>query len=397
MGCFSRHRYFERRWAACGLCLGIAATQLAAQTPTLKTRTKEQRDREYLEAHRITLNVQVADSNGKLVPDLTAADFSLFDNGQAHKIVGMHMIDGEAMSDATTVVILLDAVNTPAKELEEGRQAIFNYLAHGRGQLPYPTAFVLWSNGELKATSPTVDRNTLGRAFVKATKGLHSNACSAADGSQEKIAAGSAENSSARKLVGSGDGAGQNEANCLQVHFRDSIAALDGIAQQHRTNGGRTILIWVGSGWPLLSGAEFGQPSPKARAGFFDELTSVLHDLRDSQMTIDAVSPQDGVQEKELERIEMKSLLSGMSSSREAGPANLALPILASVTGGRASMTSNDLESGLRSCIRDADAYYAVMIEAMPATSPHEFHKIEMKVKRPGLEVRTMSAYYAEP
>jgi VWFA-related protein len=381
------------------LCAGIAAVQLAAQTPTLKTRTKEQREREYLEAHRITLNVQVSDSNGKLVPDLSASDFTLLDNGQPRKIAGVHMIDGQAMNDATAVVILLDAVNSPAKELEEERQAIFNYLAHGRGPLPFPTSFVLWFNGHLSATSPTIDRNTLGRAFVKATKGVHSNACSSEDGSVEKAAAGSANDAGGKKLVGAETGTGQGESlvNCLQMHFRDSIAALDGIAQQQKTLGGRTILIWAGSGWPLLSNVEFGQPSPKARAGFFDELASLLRNLRDNQVTIDALSPPDETREKELATVDVKALMTGTDSARSAVPASLGLPILAAQTGGRVLTSSRDLTADLSQCIHDADGYYAVLMEAMPANAPHEFHRIELKVKRPGIAVRTVNAYYAEP
>lgn len=366
--------------------LGIAA-QASAQNPTLKTRTREQLNREYLEAHRITLNVQVADSNGRVVPDLVASDFTLLDNDQPRKIAGIHMIDGEAMNDATEVVILLDAVNSPAQQLEEERQAIFNYLAHGHGPLPYPTSFALWFNGQLKANPRTTDRNELGRAFVKTTKGIHSNACSSVGGAVEKVAAGAADAAQSAETV----------ANCLRVHFRDSIAALDGIAQQQKNLGGRTILIWVGPGWPVPTGPEFDQQTAKARAGLFDELANVLRDLRDAQVTIDAISPPDETREKEQEREGLKMLMEGTRPARETMPASFALPIVATLSGGRALTASHELTADLSSCIHDADAYYVVSFEAMPATSPHQFHKIEVKVKRPGLDVRTMTQYYAEP
>ena len=389
MRCFPRHRNLPIRWAACGIFLALAgiAAQATAQNPTLKTRTREQLNREYLEAHRITLNVQVSDSNGKGVPDLVASDFTLFDNDQPRKIAGIHMIDGEAMNDATEVIILLDAVNSPSQELEEERQAIFNYLAHGHGPLPYPTSFALWFNGQLKASPRTTDRNELGRDFVKATKGIHSNACSSADGAVEKVAASTADAGPPHETL----------ANCLRVHFRDSIAALDGIAQQQKTLGGRTILVWVGPGWPVPTGAEFDQQTAKARAGLFDDLANVLRDLRDAQVTIDAISPPDETREKEFERDGVKSLMAGTRSAGDPKPASFALPVMSALSGGRALVASHDLTTDLSSCIHDADAYYAVSFETMPATSPHEFHKIEVKVKRPGLDVRTMTAYYAEP
>lgn len=405
MKCFSRHRRSQRRWAACG-CLGLAGLvlPLAAQNPTLKTRTKEQREREYLAAHRITLNVQVDDRSGKIVPDLAASDFTLFDNDQPRKIAWVHMIDGEAMNDATEVIIVLDAVNSTPQELEQERQAIFNYLARSRGPLPFSTSFALWFNGHLNAMAPTTDRNALGRGFVKTTKGIHSNACSSENGPVEQVAAGGsgAFNPSGQKLPDDSTDNNLNSrtisvAECLRVHFRDSIAALDGIAQQQRTIGGRTILIWVGPGWPLLSEIGFEQPSAEARAGLFDELANLLRDLRDSQVTIDALSPPDDARQKEFGRVDLKELMAGTNSERDAGPASLALPILATQTGGRVLTASRDLTADLASSIRDADGYYAVSFEAMTARSPHEFHRIKVKVKGSGLDVRTLTAYYAEP
>lgn len=396
-----RHmRLLTRIWrskacgSACGLCLLVAASHLAAQNPTLKTRTKEQRDRAFLAAHRITINVQVDDSVGKPVPDLAAGDFTLFDNNQPRKIAGIHMIDGGVLNDATEVILLLDAVNSTAPELKEEREAIFNYLAKGRGPLPYPTSFALWFNGHLKGTAPTTDRNAVGRAFVNLTKNAHSNACSPVDASVEQAAEGGGPGAASQGGIGP---RAVGVAECLQAHFKDSIAALDGIAQQQKTLGGRTILVWMGPGWPILSDVEFGHLTPKAQAGFFEELVDVLHDLREAQVTIDAVAPPDGTREKELARIDEKVLIAGTNSARDAGPASLALPVLAFQTGGRVLTASHDVNADLNSCIRDADGYYSVSFEAMPATSPHEFHKIEMKVSRPGLEVRTMTAYYAEP
>ena len=396
MKCFPLDRRCEGRWSALsvGLVLLTMALPASSQTPTLKTRTREQRERQYLEAHRITLNIQVADGAGKLVSDLAAADFTLFDNNQPRKIAGLHMIDGEMLNDATEVIILLDAVNSTAQELETERQAIFNYLAHGHGPLPYPTSFALWFNGHLKAAAATTDRNALGRAFVSLTKNVHSNACAPVDASVEQAVEGGGPGALQQGGIGQ---RAAGIAECLQVHFKDSIAALDGIALQQKTIGGRTILIWAGAGWPILSDVEFGRLTPKARAGYFEEVVEVLRDLRDSQVTIDVVSPPDGTREKELARIDVKALIAGTNSVNDAGPSSLALPVLATQTGGRTLTESRDLTADLSSCIRDAAGYYALLFEAMPAASPHEFHRIEVKVNRPNLDVRTMTAYYAEP
>lgn len=384
-----RRRHFQQ--GACAGLLALTALIAAAQHPTLKTRTKEEREREYMATRRITLNVQVTDNTGKPVTDLDARDFTLLDNHQPRRLAAFHPIDGEALNDATQIVILLDAVNSPAPALEAEKNGIFKYLAQNHSALPYPTSFVLWSNGHLKATGTTRDRNAVGRAFVSMTKNVHSNACGPVDASVIK-AAGSAD----AETHGNDSPQSAEGANCLQVHFKDSLAALDGIAQQQLALGGRTILVWVGPGWPLLSDAEFDQMTPKARKNYFDEIVNVLHDLRAAQVTLDAVAPRDPT------RPEEKTIVSphqpaGTSSPEGARPESLALSVLAPQTGGLVMASSSDVVADLIKFLDDADWYYALSFNPPPAQNGVELRSLEVKVNRPGLNVRTMIGYYTEP
>jgi VWFA-related protein len=373
--------------------IASVATIGPAQEPTLKTRPKEERDREYLERHRITINVQVNDGDGKPVPNLTAGDFALFDDQQPRRIAAMHEIDGQAMYDATEIVIVLDAVNSTAQELEAERNGIFRYLAQSKAPLPYPTSFVLWFNGHLKASAATTDRNVVGRAFVKMTKDVHSSACTPVDGLVAQVTKDGGAGADGRTRIGD---PAVSPAQCMQVHFRDSIAALEGIAAQQRSVGGRTILIWIGPGWPLLSYADLQRSTPKARQSFFDETVNLRKDLQDAQVMIDALSPRDGTREAEMPRVDMTTMSAG-ASAQNVAPSSVALEVLARETGGRVLDESNDITADLVSCIHDADEYYILTFEMMHATAPHEFHPVEVKVNRPGAQVRTITEYYAEP
>ena len=372
--------------------LALAAQIAVGQYPTLKTRTKEDRERQYQASHRITINVQVTDDAGKPVTDLDAKDFTILDNHQPRKLAAFHPIDGVAMNDATEVIILLDAVNSPTPALEAAKNGIFKYLAQSHSPLPYPTSFVLWSNGHLKATTATRDRNAVGRAFVSVTRNLHSNACAPAEGSVVKAA----------ETGGSGprgDAAGGPQPadveNCLQVHFKDSLAALDGIAQQQLSIGGRTILIWVGSAWPLLSDAAFQQLTPKSRKNYFDEIVSVLHNLRAAQVTVDAIASPDAARE-ELANLDSPHPTVAAASPESAAPDSLALPVLAHQTGGRV-MASTNFVTDLAKLLDDADWYYALSFSTPPAQNGVELRSLEVKVNRPGLNIRTMTCYYTEP
>jgi VWFA-related protein len=380
-----------------GTCAGLiilTALVAAAQTPTLKTRTKEERERQYMATRRITLNVQVTDDAGKPVTDLDARDFTLLDNSQPRKLAAFHAIDGQALNDATEVVIVLDAVNSTPQSLETEKNGILKYLARSHGPLPYPTSFVLWSNGHLKVTGATTDRNTIGRAFVSLTKNVHSNACVPVDSAMVAVAKGGG---AGAPVDSSTEPHGADAANCLQVHFKDSLAALDGIAQQQLSLGGRTILIWVGPGWPLVSVAEFQQLAPKARKNYFDEIVTVLHDLRAAQVTLDVVAPPDTTHEDEKTIVIPPPPTAGAVSPESARPDSLALSVLAQQTGGLVTTTSSDIVADLGKFLDDADWYYALSFNSPPAQNGVELRSLEVKVNRPGLNVRTMICYYTEP
>lgn len=383
----------RRRTAAAGLMVLALATQIvAAQTPTLKTRTREERERAFQASHRMTLNVQVTDAAGKPVTDLDGQDFTILDNNQSRKLAAFHAIDGQAMNDATEVVILLDAVNSTTSALEAEKDGIFKFLAASHGPLPYPTSFVLWSNGHLKATAATTDRNAVGRAFVGITKNLHSNACSPADAPvAQTVGAG------APGPYGAVGDSATAVAQCLQVHFKDSIGALDGIAQQRLTVGGRTILIWVGPGWPLLSDVEFNRLSPAARKAYFAEIVTVLHDLEAAQITLDALGPRDSARNAEIDRVDLQGLKAGTASPENAVPGSLALQVLAQQTGGHVNSGSSSIPADLGKFLDDADWYYMLSFNPPPPQNGVELRPIEVKVNRPGVTVRTATAYYATP
>jgi VWFA-related protein len=385
----------RRHNVAVGLvALVFVAWAASAQTPTLKTRTKEEREREYQASRRITLNVQATDSAGKPVTDLDANDFTILDGREPRQIAAFHAIDGEAMNDATEIIILLDAVNSTTQAFNEEREGILKFLAASHGPLPHPTSFVLLSNGHLKATSATTDRNAVGRAFVSMTKNIHSDACPRVDAS----VAQAVEAGGAGALGESGIGGNAVEvARCLQIHFKDSIAAIGGIAQQQLTVGGRTILIWVGPGWPLLSDVEFQRMTPAAHKSCFKEVVSVLHDLNAAQITLDAVGLQDAAREAEIARVDLHALAAGTASAESAAPSSLALQVLAHQTGGQITSRSSDIPADLHKSFNDADWYYALSFNPPPAQNGVELRPIEVKVNRPGVTIRTVTAYYLQP
>jgi hypothetical protein len=58
---------------------------------------------------------------------------------------------------------------------------------------------------------------------------------------------------------------------------------------------------------------------------------------------------------------------------------------------------TNDLGGSLETCIRDAGTYYSVTFEPPPADGPDQYHKLDVRLDKPGLTARTNTGYYDEP
>ncbi|MCU0251733.1 MAG: VWA domain-containing protein [Vicinamibacterales bacterium] len=70
------------------------------------------------------------------------------------------------------------------------------------------------------------------------------------------------------------------------------------------------------------------------------------------------------------------------------------LQVLAINTDGRAIVNRNDLDKGLKQVVRDASAYYLLGYNSS-APADGKFHEIKIRLKRPGVQVRSRRGYTA--
>jgi VWFA-related protein len=71
------------------------------------------------------------------------------------------------------------------------------------------------------------------------------------------------------------------------------------------------------------------------------------------------------------------------------------LHILATNTDGRAIVNRNDLAAGMKQIMRDASGYYLLGYTSSAAPTDGKFHTIDVRVKRPNVEVRARKGYWA--
>ena len=71
------------------------------------------------------------------------------------------------------------------------------------------------------------------------------------------------------------------------------------------------------------------------------------------------------------------------------------LRVLADNTDGRAIVNRNDLAAGMKQIMRDASGYYLLGYTSTSAPTDGKFHTIDVRVKRPGVDVRARKGYWA--
>ena len=127
---------------------------------------------------------------------------------------------------------------------------------------------------------------------------------------------------------------------------------------------GRKTVIFVSQGPPLL----FGSGDAEL------DLRDATDAANRADVTIHVVDPR------------------GLGAYRSAADS---MYRLASETGGRAVLNTNNFELGLNKVIEDASAYYLLGYSPTRSEDDGKYHKISVKVKRPGAHVLARQGYWA--
>ena len=166
----------------------------------------------------------------------------------------------------------------------------------------------------------------------------------------------------------------------LPAQLQDPVAALPGFGNPARQSPGTDVT------------------SPRQQSmEFFDsvDLTSRLREVFDTanrnNTSIYAVDPR-GLAAFDYD---IKDGVSNTSDRKSLNESLDALRVLADNTDGRAIVNRNDLATGMKQIIRDSSGYYLLGYTSSAAPTDGKFHTIDVRVKRPGVEVRARKGYWA--
>ena len=376
---------------------GQAGSGGAATRPQLIPRTKAEREARYTAHHRILLNVQVTDSSGNGVTGLRAQDFTLRINQQPLTITSFRAVQDGGTTAHARAFFVVDMLNNSAHDLAKIRNVMEKLASSGK-TLPLPASLLFLTQTGTEVSSPTRNAQELAAELGRATKSFHMKDCTedwnnaalgkaiATMGSLEEVNRSKNREETAERI-----------SDCLNKKYQLSFAALLRFAHRQQDVPGRVILIWIGPGWPVLSGSEFGAETPYLRESFFRNLVNASTELREGQVTLDAVSWHSSSSIAKLNYSDSDALMRVTSTAAQASARSVAMPVLAHNSGGQVYMHENNLTAELSACLADASSYYVLGFDSLPSVLPDEFRKIEVTVDKPGVVVRTNAEFFAQP
>ena len=360
----------------------------AAAPLKLIPRSHAEREARFRAIHHIILNVRAVDDFQMPVAGLRAQDFVLLDNGQPQVLTSFREVNGNQRIIPPQVILILDAVNGTSRSVAYEIKEIRKYLGSNQGRLIYPTSIAILKPSGFKASRTSIDGSVLLQESRTLFKDIHPFECeNSLDASVIPFGGGT-------KSVGpSGEAV---DLDCLTNRFTLSFTALYDLATEQENAPGRVIVVWIGPGWPLLTGPGFRPDTPEIKANYFDHIVQLSRTLREAQVTVDAVYSTDMFGKPEPQGVHEKSFAEGPLTEKQTTASDLALQAIATQSGGRI-LESKSIAAQIARCVADEQTYYALSFESIPSSKPDEYHSLQVKVNKSGVKVFTNTLYYGEP
>ncbi|MGC2333742.1 MAG: VWA domain-containing protein [Candidatus Acidiferrales bacterium] len=312
---------------------------------------------------RIDLDVVVTPKSGPPVGDLQEQDFTLLDNKVPRPITSFKAVNGRQAP--VEIVLVIDAINATYINVSYQRAQIDKLLRAEEGRLAHPMALAVFTD---RGTQIVADFSEDGNALSAALD-------------REDVAL--------RDLNRTGGFWGATE------RWQLSLNALTDLFTAVAPEPGRKIVICVSPGWPLLSNPGINLDS-KMLQRIFADAVNLSTQMQRGHLTLYNVDPL-GPDEPPLRFSYYEQFLRGISKPSQAQMGDLGLQVLAVQSGGLAPIPGNDITRALQECLADIEPYYEISFDPAPADQPDQYHRLDIRIARPGLTARTRRGYYVRP
>lgn len=366
----------------------------------------------------VTMDAIVRNEQGQFVADLTKDDFEIYEDGVLQEIQSMTLVHGGRVhnllappppptqegiilpqqrprNDAAGRIFLIFVDDLHLDFRNTGRiRDLFRRIA--RTLIHEGDMFAIVSTGPSSlAIDPTYDRKVLDDAIKRITgNGLRpSDVIQGAEGAE-----------------------GPSE-----VRYRAHVAfqtAHDILRQMERITNRRKAVIWVSNGFDFDPFAESRLGEDPVFGGRFGQTREEGRELRDrfnrSQVFADAdlarelaeVTRTANRANATIYTIDPRGLVAGADIDEQLDPVEYAehvrktqdsLRVLADETGGIAVVNQNDFDRALKRIDAETSDYYILGYTSSNPDPTRRTRKVEVRVRRPGLEVISRTSYTLRP
>ncbi len=323
---------------------------------------------ERTEAQSVLVDVLVTDKKGAYVPGLTERDFQVWEDGKEQMVDGLFTEKGSATQVKPSLLLLFDNAALTLREQAMARQIALRILDQSVASAP--NVAVLDFIGALRISQTFTADITRAKQAVAQPKG---SALSADNGGP------------------------------TDVMVRDFFQALDGLVKNLQNAPGRKSVVFFTPGYTMnsLLDERLKQvvgAANQSNVSFYPINMRVTSAFGGGQLT-DVSAPAAGAAGGRGGRVAINPR-AGMNTSEPAinadappaGPALLgALTDLASSTGGFVVRQPDDLV-GLAKITQEQSEFY-VLSYTPPESASGSCHKLRVKVKRDGLNLRSREGY----
>jgi len=424
-----------RRFLSVVLALLIAVSPLVAAAP------QEPPGATFTAESNLVLVPVIVTSGNQHVSGLTQSDFTILDDGKPVKIAsfeeikqvpatmshpqqtGMYTnaVDQPQTAHGMTVIVL-DQINTPFLDQSYARAQLLKFLAE-HVDINEPVALIMIGRRGVRVIH---DFTTSPKLLVAALKKVssRSDTLTLDDSSVSASVAGLEVSELDSFYAGTDGGYGQFEiTQAIEITF----SALQHIAQGLEGIPGRKSLIWVTGGFPfeitssgdlaalryyttgathqavggLVGGVGAGgalPPLPESSVSTADDFASAIRPYW--QRAMQAMNKANIA----IYPIDARGLVAYSSavSSRvrisdvygTEAQTHTTMNDIAEVTGGKAYYNTNDITGAFNKATGETRQYYMIGYYAEKADKV-KWHKLQVKLDKPGLEARTRTGYMA--
>ena len=392
--------------ACIALSAGQAAQSAPPQTPTFKVQV------DYVEVDAL-----VTDQQGRFVPDLTKEDFRVFEDGKPQSVSTFSLVNipveradrplfaaqpiepdvgsNERPFDGRVYVLVLDDLHTSFQRTPRVRTAARQFIERYLGA------------NDLMAVVTTGGTTTGAQEFTGRKRLLLA--------AVDKFAGRKLDSATISRASGlgslSGNGRIDDPDDAERGHnARSTLTHLKGVAEWFGgVRGRRKSIVFVSEGIDYDITDVFNNRSAST---VMDETREAIAAATRSNVSIYAVDPRglttlgddtigvgsfgdpgastqgsDGIGGRRSAGVGISSLMNELRLSQDS------LRTLAEETGGFAAVNSNELTTAFERIVRDNSGYDVLAYYPPSDKRDGKFHKIEVRVTRPGLTVRARRGY----